>query len=102
MSSNYDERSHLLHQQKRQGLDASLHTLPYDLPSSSPTPINATPGPRQERSETQQSAISLGGLSILGSEASPKDVQELLDNLDRATRLIRNHLQEDPEKGEHV
>ena len=31
---------------------------------------------------------------MFGAEADPRDVQELLDNLDRTTGLIRKHLQE--------
>ncbi len=41
---------------------------------------------------------SYGGQSILGGEAGPRDIMELLDNLEKATKLIRRHLQE--EEGE--
>lgn len=107
MSNRYDETSHLLQQDKR------LRTVPYDPPPSShpsrtvPTgPINHSLGPpaRQTRADTAQSefSTSFGGMSFLGSEANPRDAQELLDNLDRATSLIRRHLQEQPQGGGHV
>ena len=44
--------------------------------------------------QSQMSATSFGA-SILGPEADPRDMQELLGTLDKATRLLRKHLQEE-------
>lgn len=51
------------------------------------------------RSDTQHSVTSFG---IMDTEASPKDIQELLDNLDRATTLIRRHMESQNDTEEHV
>ena len=109
MSHKYDERSKLLQQGQRQDSRSKcLRTLPYDpsscQPSSATGPINQglEGASRQHRADTDVSITSFGGVSMFGTEASPRDAQELLDNLDRATNLIRRHLQEQPQGGDHV
>ena len=107
MSKN--EHSLLLGKQQRQAPNSTpLLTLPHHSPSSSAFPTSAPSinnssllvPPRQNRSETVQSEVSVR--SLFGPEASPRDVQELLDNLDRATSLLRRHIQEEQGEREHV
>ena len=77
-----------------------MRSVPYGVTAPSNEGINSS---RTQRAETLQSSVtSFGGVSMFGSEANPKDVQELLDNLERATNLIRNHLQEQEAPTEHV
>lgn len=78
-----------------------------DIDNDVPVCINSSPrSPRKARSGTvqsQTSQTSFGGISLFGSEANPRDMQELLDNLDRATNLIRKHFQsEEKLERDHV
>ena len=103
-TQSHNERTCLIQKQEPDEGDRTLMSLPYGAASRPPasptrdnTAINNPGSPRQVRTSTLQSEMSVtsfGGTSMFGAEADPRDVQELLDNLDRATGLIRKHLQE--------
>lgn len=106
-SRGHNERSHLIQKEDPEE-EETLQSLPYayGTPSrvlNSPTTDNATinSSPRTARVNTDLSVTSFGGVSMFGAEANPRDAQELLDNLDRATRLLRKHLEENNASDEH-
>lgn len=112
MSKKHNERSHLTQQQQSQRLGyEAINSIPWEhQPPSPPSPLTSLPpphadsSPNRDRTRTQTSVTSFGGVSLLGSDANPGDAQELLDNLDRATNLLRKHLLdlEAAESGGHV
>lgn len=107
MSSNsFSERSSLVqdhsHKQRPAGQpEGSPGSIPYGATArslGSPTADNATinpsSGPRPARAQSEVSVTSFGMFGV-GGEGDPKDLQELLYNLDRATSLLRKHIREE-------